>query len=85
MSEAKNLLLRWLNWRLGLIRVFVSRTKFVLQLSAEESWLVLGCACQVFALVWNGIETLSFVFKLALEVARVGRTFHVVVFSVLVG
>lgn len=53
-------------------------------MSAKESWLVFWSTCNVFALVWNGVQTLSFVLELALKMAGICRAFHVVVFGVFV-
>ena len=67
-----------------LIGVFVSCTKLVWQMSSKESWLVFRGTCHVFALVWNGVQTLSFILELSLKMTCVCRAFHVVVFSVFV-
>ena len=84
MSKTENLLLGWLNLWMRQIGVLVSCTKLVWQMSSKESWLVFWSTCHVFALVWNGVQTLSFILELTLKMTCVCRAFHVVVFSVFV-
>lgn len=85
MSQTENLLLGWLNLWMRQIWVLLGCTKLVLQMRSKESWLVFWSTSHMFALVWNGVQTLSFVLEFALEVTCICRAFHVVVFSVFVG
>ena len=66
------------------IGVLVSCTKLVWQMSSKESWLVFWSTCHVFALVWNGVQTLSFILKFALKMTCICRAFYIVIFCVFV-
>ena len=66
MSKTKHLLRCYVELWVWKFSVSNSCVELVCCLSAEESWIVLRSTWSVFALIWNGVKSLSFVLKFSL-------------------